>query len=439
MIRKIWYLISLCLLLGMWGCDSKSDPTPDPWAEAEDLDVNLCLQVSVSDAAGTGASTTRVVRNDTIFHGTDTLPTQKPAWVYENINTLRVIIVRPDSTVEYNVMESLPALESVEHFKELMFKVSTSQGLQDSSNPNIRIERKRIYLIANEASIQPKELRDTLAKLYPGSKIAPSDTKNGKGTGAPKWLMYNGDWNQGKAIPMIDNEHPTDGKGQFVPMSEFFDVDVKFDISKGASHRVQAEKMFITRNLVKFQFTLRGPESDKLRITKITFSNLMRKEYLFPYETVYYPPKADREADVRYIESFTTPGRQDNTLRAYDFEPDNFVWDGEEYKKADKKTIPAYDPQIYFCETMNYIASGESTMEKYQISVEAEVTGLDGKSQRVTFENKTLPNLPAFPRNTIVEINLIFSDRDLNFEVALVPYIGCYLDPWFGLEETNNN
>ncbi|MDE6338755.1 MAG: hypothetical protein K2K97_03075, partial [Muribaculaceae bacterium] len=437
MMKVVKLLILIPLLLGMASCGGASDPDPDPWTEVGDMEVNLCLQVSVSDAAGTDATTTRAGEDEKYFIGQDgeQVPIQDPMWVYEKINTLRVIIVRPDSTIEYNFMESLPSMEAVEHFKELMFKVSTSQGIPDATNPNIRIEKKRIYLIANEAAIEPKELRDKISHFIPGEKIDPSGFN---GSGAPLWLLDNNWPVSGNAVPIVDNEN-SDSK-KFIPMTEFFDVDVKFDISKGASHRVQTEKMFITRNLVKFQFEIDAPAlayyDYKIRIKKIEFGNLSQKEYLFPCETVYYPAKDDKDAAAREILRFKTPGMADNQTRRYDFLPANFGFP-DNTEDTPSGLYKEYNPAIYFCESQNYTATSTSE-EIYTINVTAEFIGPDGNSLEITFNRKNLPNLQALPRNTIVKIRLIFSLHDMYCEAVVFPYTGVYLNPTFGFENEVN-
>ena len=74
-----------------------------------------------------------------------------PSSRYENISSLRIIIVRPDNSVEHNRIETFSDLnpQPGELYGDFLFKVKIGD------NDIVNSEIKRIYLIANEKSIIP--------------------------------------------------------------------------------------------------------------------------------------------------------------------------------------------------------------------------------------------------------------------------------------------
>lgn len=419
MIRIIRYLFYLCIALAMWECSSQSDSILNPNTDLEEPEITLCLQVNLNDAVGTDFPTTR---DDNEVTDLSDAKFEGAAWTFEKIHTLRVIIVRPDNTVEHNRLVSLPGLESVNKFGELEFKVSTDQGTFSTSNPTERTETKRVFLVANEAAIQPESILNTIRSLKEGDKIELSND------GAPSWIMENTSWS-GYAMPIINNDDKEDEKQKlFVPMTEFFNVDVKVDLNQTSSKIFQYEKMFITRTLIKFEFSVEGEGIDDLKINSIKFGNLNQKEYLFPYQTEYSPGKYTQLSDDdegRIITKYTIP--ENNLSASYIFSPDNFGF---------KKNAPAalsnvYRPQLYFCESQNFNGT-PSHDHIYEVSISGIMTSDKNITQDFKFTPKSLPNLASLPRNTVVKIHFIVKTYDLLCEVVVFPYTAINLNPEFG-------
>ncbi len=422
--RLIFYILPLLAAIGMaTGCRSSEKPVePMP----EDTDVILCLNVSVSDSPEIYRPGTRTGEDepeDTTHYTFD-----PPEWVYERMNTLRVIIVRPDNTVEYNRLENLPPDEGTSEFNQLFFKVATDQGQIDDKNPDIRIEKKRIYLIANEASLPEEKNRNLLAGLSKGDTFTPAIAEE---------MIVSEEWQTG-AVPLIDNTG--EGPKKFIPMSEFFDISVTYNIANAnIDKEPQYESLFITRIPVKFVFTIDGDASallpgESVRITHIRFQNVMEKEYLFPKDTKYYPTKyediekKDNKLAGRIITSFQTPGRTDNKIKPIQFQPEAFGY-GQNCSKE-------YNPQLYYCESENYAGDSEAN-PTYFVEVDAEFRTADGKKETATFGSVSLPNLPALPRNTVVQINFSFRNRELVCDVTVFPYTAVTLNPSFGFGNEN--
>lgn len=465
--RHIISLILLSLLMLIAGCEDKSEPSPLLDGDNGDANVTLTLNVSIANSS----AGTRAAENNFTFD-----PTEDP---YELINTLRVIIVRADNTVECNRLISAPNKETpnketpnkeigVNMMGELEFKVSTTEG---TVNGYERTEKKRIYLIANESSIAPNPggrdlvtyLSDLKAGYYKAVDTSGSAEDLKDLTEEEKWaikwkrkiyvkgdsfapptaeglIIYN-EWPNGSdgsspdyAVPYIDN---AGAEKKFVPMTEFFDIEVTENLNSGLNVKKQVENLFITRNLVKFQFSINAsPITAPFRVTGIKFSSLMQEEYLFPNKTIYDPRKDDpAEDNNRQIIEFSTPGFDGKNLCPYVFRPENLEFTGEKV---------SYSPMLYFCEskvlkqTSDNKPFFEIEMDVEYLSIMENVEDKDGNivTRPVTnhFVAKTpLNNLPYFiPRNTIVDVNMTLTDGELSAVATVLPYTAVSLNPEFG-------
>lgn len=338
------------------------------------------------------------------------------ATVWEGINTLRVVIVRPDNSVEGN---------NVFTFSDYVPKEGILYGPMEF--PVKSNETKRIYLVANESSISPSV---DWTQYVAGSTLSPSL--------AEKMMQYD-TWpvaaSDTLAIPYIDNTGASETK-KYVPMTEFFDTFIKAPDDKTVNPS-QSATYFITRNVVKFGFTVSSQASDgstavpvnSFRIKSLTFRNVMQKSYVFPFETVYIPGKDDNTTDFRrVISKFTTPGFADNMVRPYTF-PVADKKLGVNSSGSSFASTQIYMPELYFNETSN-----NTDGNRFDIDVEVEFEGAD---EAVKYYRVQLPNLPEFPRNTFVKVNLIMREKELTAVVDVVPYISVSLNPIFGFEQIN--
>lgn len=481
LIQHISLLCCVGLLASLGSCTTEAVPDVKSYtAEEVGADVNLSLNVSIGNITGVGqtrAGEDTEIDNKFTFEQTD-IP-------YELINTLRVIIVRPDNTVEFNRLitpeDKLPKVilnaDSVEQ-DELKFRVSTTQGYVDNKAMTCT-ERKRIYLIANEATLDNynisflgdgQKITDYLKGITPAYTPTKEDQEKGeKGKLGDKldpyvverWIIYN-DWKESGdsdsdvnnllAEPIIDNSGTEKSN---IPMTEFFDIDVvsswapaNDELGEGDSNQngnnasedkdtqeVQLSEqnvdLFITRNFVKFQFTA-SSETETFDIVSLRFENLMQKEYLFPFNTLYDPIKTVNNPVDRQIISFLTPGPAGNFIRPYVFEFSDvktFTPPSDE----NTEVIPiSFSPMLYFCETHNYIANTYNTSE-YKLGAVIRYHKHDGTTEEKTYEPQKLDNLPySLPRNTIVRINITINDHKLAAEATVFPYTAVNLNPQFG-------
>ena len=470
-LQHITLLVYACAVIPFGSCtsDVKSDRVI---YSASDVggEVDLSLNVRIANIAGVGRTRDGENTDDSFSFEQSNIP-------QELINTLRIIIVRPDNTIEYNRTISLgngKSAASLTNRDDLKFRVSTNMG-QVNNEAMTCTERKRIYLIANEAFLNNENIKSNIAGegesitkildgLKPAKYISSEDSGNIENSaegGDPlnpnsveRWIIYN-EWpidvNGGgeTAVPIIDN---TGTEKSYIPMTEYFDVDVVStwkpetpSVSEDTENPEipeepkvtideQTADLFVTRNFVKFRFSA-SSETESFDITAIRFESLMQKEYLFPCNTVYEPLKGVNNTEDRQIISFQTPGFADNFTRPYIFKHEDdepiISFSPNQTEAGAQQSI--YSPEMYFCETHNYEANSLN-QSLYKVGIDIDYKNANGSKQSVTFDPIELPNLPySLPRNTIVLINFKINDRlQLDFTVTLEPYILVDLEPNFG-------
>lgn len=378
--KRIFDILSLLLIipaLFLPGCgDASSSLLPGDDEIRENTDVKLSLTVSIGEPM-TERSSTRTFTTD----GND--PFEKPVTVYEKASTLRIIIVRPGGIVEHN----------------------RKVALDDKGNPvndNLEFtvtggEKKRIYIFANEAKVSYNfdEIHDNA--IFPEKDVAD--------------LLLSRE--AGKSF--IDN---TSDDKEYIPMSEFFDVYVIAPTED--VNRRQNAKLFVTRSLIKFSFSLSVdndaalPESG-INITSIRVGDLANSCYFLPHDTEYDPGKyteSSRPLSGREITSFSTPVVNDFSPYVFNLSSPFAVTPGND------KDYPEY---IYFPESK--LMPGK---EKFTVSII-----MDG-DYPAWFDPKPL-EITSIPRNTHVKVNIRIKKTEIVPEVVLLPYTGVTLNPSFGL------
>ena len=274
-------------------------------------------------------------------------------------------------------------------------------------------ETKRIYVIANEASIHPAvDWEGSYAKGATLTPAAAADLQM-----ASQWTSTH------EASPYIDN---TGSTRSYIPMSEYFDIPIADASSYGDGQQpIQSETLFVTRSTVKFAFYIDSDNTistESFRFAEIAISGLAEKQYLFPCNTTYSPAKypLNVNSDGRVITTYTTPPSL--TTAPYVFTPVDF---GYNAGGASSSTYTkAYAPQLYFLESP--VPTGG---DGYQLTAKVEI---DNTPEPVEFGPVALPNLPSLPRNTFVKVYFSFTGYTINCEVKVVPYVEIALDPDYG-------
>lgn len=410
-------ILSIIALLPLvWSCSGGGDgDEPVPGPDCREPVCELTIRVGAVHSSSPQKAPSRVAD---LFNIASASPSraidgdfETPEFVYENIHTLRTIILRPDRSVEVNTMLQYSGNRDVESYVYLV-----------KAN-----EKKKIYIFVNEQSTLTPRLNSYMAPVNGESApIMPSNFLEN--------IQLDG-CNAGAAF--INNTGKAEGGGTWVPMSEFFD-DIDTSVPDGQADAVyhKTVDLFVTRTPIKFSFNFsKGPGYNTEApyvVEGIRISNMAGAEYYLPRNTVYNPDKYSPSANPfegRYITSFTSP-LQTEPNQPYTFTPSPALEVGN--------TTLSYNPAIYL---------PESAAPSYTVDI------------KVRDKNSTLPaqwlgakplpapdnsnggHIPAFlPRNTHVIVNITL-DNPYNFSatVTVEPYKQVVLKPEFGFDPPEEN
>lgn len=414
---------SAFLALGLFSAGCSLDG-PLPTDDLEPGKLNLVLKMAVNPGRGRSSAGLRNVAQPSATRADD-YGYENPTDIYEGVRSLRIIIVRliPDKENSGN-----PPQEVVEHNAYYLFP--DDKTIWDSVKEYEYIveggEAKRIYLIANEASVS-EEFVKTLEGMTEGSEFIKAELDN---------VMLRSE----NGSPYIDNSSAA--VRRFIPMTEVFDANIpKRGINQDLKYELESA-LFLTRALSKLSFTVDvlGSAADYgingMKITSIKISGkndtgcFTDEAWLFPHGlvspdgtaqiaggAVYTPDKYGPSTEVlngKAITSFSTPAdaKLDYT---WTFTPQSFGIPGT---KDNTAISSKYEPLDYFL---------ENSCKEFYVTLTAESNGLER-----TFGPKLLPNLPYFARNTHARVQFSFSGYDMNAIVTVFPYTGVYLNPDFG-------
>ena len=393
------YISCLTMLLTMAGalvsCGTEDRPTPEQTPA-----VRLVISVGVNEPGGTDS---RSAEGVTLMRAAGEYPEGHPydfepaATVYEGIRTLRVIVANGKSIVEGNKALSftphIPA--SGDLYGDLVFSVTDGDD-------------KKVYVIANEESTGVD-----WTQYDEGTKIDPSVISDLQIAAAG-----------GAGQPFIDNTGDTK---TYLPLTEVFDVPIPNN-PKGQSTVTHDRELFVTRGAVKFLFQAVKKDGavpvEPIRVKEISITGLAASQFLFPNETTYLPGKnvfAGAAGYRKIITDYVCPEKV--ATGTYTFTPANF---GLNASDGTTGYAQIFAPELYFPES-------PVPAKGYMLTAKVEVGG-----KEVTFGPTALPNLPSLPRNTFVKVDLSFLDREVTFDVVLMPYIGVWLNPTFGIDTDNN-
>lgn len=382
MIMKTFLNIALLLMLTISVIGCSSDSIDEPAAGGTEM-VNFSLSVYAGDPDRQSSSRVGALPGDDYF--------EQPQTQYERMRTLRVIIVRPDGTVEHN---------------EYLYRTIPDEGLGQYNNVQLKVhggETKRIYLFANEASM-----------FTSGNELPPYDFNSIKiGSKFPADEVAALQLNCESGKPLVDN---TGTEKTYIPMSEMFDIDVKAPQPDGTD-LYQSADLFITRAAVKFSFHVSTPQApeESFIIEEFAIETVSSSEYLLPKDATYVPAKYPVYFADRYIKSYSTPeGVQNSKISFYpnmEFTPTTPV-----------NIQRSFAPAVYFPESA--VPANGKFVVKMRLKGDTNY-----RSQA------ELPNLPSLPRNTHVKINVTLEKGDLKCQVDVLPYAAVPLNPEFGFDE----
>lgn len=332
--------------------------------------VNLNINVSLADVMYSG--TTRA-ESDGYENAADR---------NELMHTLRIIVVRPDDTVEENRFISFQ--NYLQYYGDERFKVHGN-------------ETKRIYLFANEENssinIQKQDgqeikLNDRLNQIKEGEKF-PIDEFAG--------LTINLEKNKQISTDLSP-----------LPMNECHIIKV------GATD--QQEDLFITRAAVKYSFYVTNESSYKKNITGFAIHYMAQKEYLLPRDATYEDRTASDGTIYKEITEYAVP---ETEFYTYTYRPENY----NKELSTQAREVPLL-PLCYLLEGKHADSEGETKENgNYAVSIWIDDAELRG----------TLPNLVQLPRNTHVKVYITIRDTQTDWTVDVRPYTEIILEPGFGL------
>ncbi len=368
------YIILLCCAaLFAAGCSWTCDEEP---VLPMPVTANLDISVAFSGRAADGYSITPAPEGD---------------YDDEYMKCLRIIIVRPDGTVEHNRL--------------LSFENNFVKKVGDVDFRVVANEKKKIYLFANEGftKVKNKEPDNGTSELktYDFSTI-----EAGKPFPAKELAEYK--FTLGGATEELAGP---------LPMSECHSVWVP-------EQEDYACNLFITRAAVKFSFVFDNQSGEKRTLAGLEINKLLRTEYYLPRNAVYGEPDAD---GVRDIISFEVPSWEDSNNGYYTFKR----YFGENIDLPTDKEIAL--PPIYLLEGKyadDAGTDGENGRRNYSTRIQlAELPDM-------WLEWQYFPNLTRLPRNTHVKVTAVIGkESTIAWTVEILPYTEAVLKPVFGLDE----
>ncbi len=378
-IKRFLHIIFLTAVLLGFGACSETWERPDSPSGVINEDspvVYLTLNVGVAES-NMPMSGSRASDPNYFF--------EQPELQSEKLNELYVIIVDDSNMVEGSRRVRYDKDGNI-LFDNLTFKVTPG--------------KKTIYLFGNDMSL-PQNVQSKYDKLREGDEM-PLDMA---------------------AITLTrDKDDVFFPLGENIPMSEVFTVELKADPQNNPTYI--NKNLFVTRIAVKYTIIC----ADDLDILMVRLNKIATKQFFLPADATYVPGKyADPEeingVNGRNITEFTSPlssGEEEFEIQLTGRRPIEITGND-----GSKRNAFLYD-SFYVMETpgTEFKISAEADFYIYEENIV--------KGEWLSY--MTLPNLPLMPRNTHVIVN-ISAKAELTCTVDLVPYRGCVLEPWFGLDK----
>lgn len=370
---------ALAVVLMSFGCVA---------VERESYDVMSELTISVSVSNTPGAPVTKAPESRADINVSDYIG---PAHDGEKIQTLRIVIVRPDGTIEHN--------------RYMDFQGSLNKAYMEVSDIAFKVvgpEQKNVYLFVNENSVKEDitgaETKivnydfNTLevGKQFPKAQIA-----------ALKISLFD----SYDTIPCEERLATAS-----LPMSECHTVQMP-----AKDHHVD---LYVTRAAVKFTYLFDNQTSQSYSLSQLTINKGSRLEFYMPQITY----TGDPFTNAFSVENYTVPNINNNDY--YIFK--RFASDAQSLELP----AGALTPMQSFYLLEGKYEDSEKVMDEngkqLNYSMSATLNGIVHESY--------FPDVPWLPRNTHVVTVITISDHDVKWTVDVYPYGEYWLNPGFGLE-----
>lgn len=386
---NIIHSIAVCLaafaLPFMVACSSQEESLPEDTTEA-------ALYLNIATMGQTRASTTELPNN-------------------EKMQSLRVVVLHENETVEHNRYYSL---EGAQAQKYILLKVK----------PN---EKKKIFLFANEESVSKVEGVNVAGKNQTLTAFFNSYTEGASSFEAGvNGLYFAPDYSDGKPIPMSSMyEIDFPKKGNFDGTFYVVRVATKFTMNfmNWRGEEVKVDKFTIAYHADKnfLMAHVNDSEQNRLLFNGKTWIDWLKEVSDASSEDDDYATTEaagwmkDYELPAQANEAFTyTHGTV--TVRKPTVDIDN----PDNSKPGVAKNIPVF----YLPESKNLKAGTTDGEQEYTLTI-----NIDGGTKPFV---RKLPNLKALFRNTHVVVNITMYNSN-EIVVDVIPYSEVNLEPEFGL------
>ncbi|MGN0230825.1 MAG: hypothetical protein ACI4A8_01305 [Muribaculaceae bacterium] len=361
--QRLFILFTTISVLLLTSCQSGSD-ADEPRPEAR-----FKLSVALADMSRNGI--TRSV--DDFYDASGAAITDN-----EKMQTLRIVIVRADGTVEHNRyldFHSRPAI----WYGEEEFKVE-------------RGEDKEVYLFVNENNSTYYESTGLTVALSDNNFIR-------EGATFPTDRVKN------LTVKTTSNTDVLSGP---LPMCEH--------------HTIKAEALgrdttlFVTRAATKFTYVIKNELDKTINWSALSLDKVARKEYYLPNNTTYtFTKDASGEIIKGEVENYEVATIQNN--EHYTF---TRSFDAISVAKGEEKALESF----YLLESKYDDPDTTDPSLNYKTSIT-----LDG----IDFDSRYLTNLSQLPRNSHVVVYItVKNDYQISCTVDVRPYGEIILEPGFG-------
>lgn len=359
MMKGFLHIVALCCSVALLaGCDGKPLSVRD---DGKQRKVYLDIAIALTDVSRTG---TRV---------DDAAPLNDN----ERMQTLRIVVVRPDGTVEKNRFIAL--YKAVERYGSETFEV-------------VGNETKRIYLFVNERAEIVSEHAGTVLRR----RALNYDLSS---------LVEGGRFPAAEFDELTIGLQPAERFAGALPMCESHEIEVG-DTDYECS-------LFVTRAAVKFTFRITNRGQRATNLTGLTIEKSAFEEYYLPHNAYYEDRVSAGGTFYKEIVSYDVPSTE--VADYYTYGTDS----GLAVSLPVGRTVEL-DP-IYLLEGKYLDPQGDA--RNYAMNI-----WVDGAQL-----NSYFPALAQLPRNTHVVVNVTVNDARISWEVDLLPYTEKCLDPDFGL------
>lgn len=355
--------------------------------DRESYDVMSELTISVSVSNTPGAPVTKAPESKADIDASDYIG---PAHDGEKIQTLRIVIVRPDGTVEHN--------------RYMDFQGAVQKAYMEVSDIAFKVvgpEQKKVYLFVNENSVKEDVTGATtktvnydfnsleVGKQFPAAQIA--DLK------ISLFDSYD-------TVPCA--ESPVTAA---LPMSECHTVQMP-----AQDHHVD---LYVTRAAVKFTYLFDNQTTQPYSLSQLTISKGSRLEYYMPQITY----TGDPFTTAFSVQNYTVPNINNN---------DYYIF---RRFAADAQPVALAAGEVTALNSFYLLEGKYEDPEKVVGSNDKQLNYSMSATLNGIVHESYFPDVPWLPRNTHVVTVVTIRDHSVNWTVDVYPYGEYWLRPGFGI------